>query len=272
MEDADTDRTADQGRDRAGDQPPDATEDSGQRPADGDEDQARLQGLLVRPDLRRDGTVWTTDKDGILLDLLACEIRAVTGRDLGDLYEDLVARFGRPVYERIDAPADRDQKAALQRLSPESVTASDLAGESPGTGYGLVWSLPEARAAELMAADDAAFEHVFGHEVDEATKSLWDFSREMTARITWKPYMFSRRLGPVRAGRRVKAEGVKGRRAKVSRRSGGGARTPARGAPARRPAGHPRPPLRPPGRTGPRDIGCRVHRIGPDLGWRDAAP
>ncbi len=79
--------------------------------------------------LRRDGTVWTTDKDGILLDLLACEIRAVTGRDLGDLYEDLVARFGRPVYERIDAPADRDQKAALQRLSPESVTASDLAGE-----------------------------------------------------------------------------------------------------------------------------------------------
>jgi phosphoglucomutase len=79
--------------------------------------------------LRRDGTVWTTDKDGILLDLLACEMRAATGRDPGELYRELEARFGSPAYERIDAPATREQKAALARLSPENVTADTLAGE-----------------------------------------------------------------------------------------------------------------------------------------------
>ncbi len=79
--------------------------------------------------LRKDGTVWTTDKDGILLDLLACEIRAVTGRDLGELYHELEGRFGSPVYERIDAPATREQKAALARLSPAMVKAATLAGE-----------------------------------------------------------------------------------------------------------------------------------------------
>jgi phosphoglucomutase len=79
--------------------------------------------------LRKDGTVWTTDKDGILLDLLACEIRAVTGRDPGELYRGLEARFGSPAYERIDAPATREQKAALGKLSPEAVKADTLAGE-----------------------------------------------------------------------------------------------------------------------------------------------
>ncbi len=79
--------------------------------------------------LRKDGTVWTTDKDGILLDLLACEIRAVTGQDPGELYRGLEARFGAPVYERIDAPATREQKAALGKLSPEAVKADTLAGE-----------------------------------------------------------------------------------------------------------------------------------------------
>jgi phosphoglucomutase len=79
--------------------------------------------------LRRDGTVWTTDKDGILLDLLACEILARTGRDPGELYRELEERFGSPVYERIDAPATRDQKAALAGLSPEMVTTRTLAGD-----------------------------------------------------------------------------------------------------------------------------------------------
>ncbi len=79
--------------------------------------------------LRKDGTVWTTDKDGILLDLLACEIRAVTGRDPGELYRELETRFGSPVYERIDAPATREQKAALGKLSPQDVKADALAGE-----------------------------------------------------------------------------------------------------------------------------------------------
>lgn len=79
--------------------------------------------------LRRDGTVWTTDKDGILLNLLAAEILAVTARDPAELYGSLEARFGSPIYRRIDAPADARQKAILKELSPDLVTASTLAGE-----------------------------------------------------------------------------------------------------------------------------------------------
>jgi phosphoglucomutase len=83
--------------------------------------------------LRLDGTVWTTDKDGPLLDLLAAEITARTGKDPGEHYRELTAEFGTPYYTRIDAPATPEQKAALQKLSPEAVTASNLAGE-PITG------------------------------------------------------------------------------------------------------------------------------------------
>ncbi len=79
--------------------------------------------------LRQDGTVWTTDKDGIILDLLAAEITAVTGRDPGMHYRTLTEQFGSPVYERTDVVATPAQKAALERLSPEMVTAQDLAGE-----------------------------------------------------------------------------------------------------------------------------------------------
>ncbi len=79
--------------------------------------------------LRRDGSVWTTDKDGVIMDLLAAEILARTGRDPGEHYRDLTARFGDPVYRRIDAPATPEQKAVLKNLSPEMVTASTLAGE-----------------------------------------------------------------------------------------------------------------------------------------------
>jgi phosphoglucomutase len=79
--------------------------------------------------LRRDGTVWTTDKDGIILDLLGAEITARTARDPGQHYAELEERFGSPVYERIDAPADADQKAALKKLSPRDVSATELAGE-----------------------------------------------------------------------------------------------------------------------------------------------
>jgi phosphoglucomutase len=79
--------------------------------------------------LRRDGSVWTTDKDGILLCLLASEIIAVTGRTPSEHYADLVARFGDPAYARIDAPASREEKAVLGKLSPEQVTATSLAGE-----------------------------------------------------------------------------------------------------------------------------------------------
>ena len=79
--------------------------------------------------LRRDGSVWTTDKDGIALGLLAAEITAVSGRDPGALYAELTQELGAPVYERIDAPATPEQKLKLARLSPSDVTASELAGE-----------------------------------------------------------------------------------------------------------------------------------------------
>jgi phosphoglucomutase len=79
--------------------------------------------------LQRDGSVWTTDKDGIILCLLASEITAVTGRSPSQLYDELTARHGAPSYARIDSPATREQKALLSKLSPDQVTASSLAGE-----------------------------------------------------------------------------------------------------------------------------------------------
>jgi phosphoglucomutase len=94
--------------------------------------------------LRRDGTVWTTDKDGIIACLLAAELTARSGRDPGDAYRDLTERFGAPVYRRIDAPATPAQKAALARLSPDRVTATELAGE-PLTG--ILTSAPGNGAA-----------------------------------------------------------------------------------------------------------------------------
>ena len=79
--------------------------------------------------LRLDGTVWTTDKDGPIMDLLAAEITARTGRNPGEHYNDLTEEFGTPYYTRIDAPATPEQKAKLQKLSPDAVKESDLAGE-----------------------------------------------------------------------------------------------------------------------------------------------
>jgi phosphoglucomutase len=79
--------------------------------------------------LRRDGTVWTTDKDGLVPDLLASEITARTGLDPGEHYRRLTAQFGDPLYERLDAPATPEQKARLAKLSPEAITESTLAGE-----------------------------------------------------------------------------------------------------------------------------------------------
>ncbi len=79
--------------------------------------------------LRKDGTVWTTDKDGIIMDLLAAEITASSGKDPGQHFNDLTAMFGSPVYERIDAPATVAQKQVLKNLSPQQVTAATLAGD-----------------------------------------------------------------------------------------------------------------------------------------------
>jgi phosphoglucomutase len=95
--------------------------------------------------LRRDGTVWSTDKDGIVMGLLAAEMLARTGKDPGEIYRKLTEQFGAPVYERIDAPATPEQKAALARLSPEQVKAREFAGDpieamltkAPGNGAAL---------------------------------------------------------------------------------------------------------------------------------------
>ena len=95
--------------------------------------------------LRRDGRVWTTDKDGVILDLLAAEITAVLGHDPGEVYRELTGRFGDPIYQRIDAPANKLQKAVLAKLSPEQVVAKELAGEpirakltrAPGNNAGI---------------------------------------------------------------------------------------------------------------------------------------
>ncbi|WP_092862858.1 phosphoglucomutase (alpha-D-glucose-1,6-bisphosphate-dependent) [Quadrisphaera sp. DSM 44207] len=95
--------------------------------------------------LRTDGTVWTTDKDGILLALLASEIRGATGRSPSELYAQLVAEHGDPAYARVDAPASREEKARLARLSPSDVSAGELAGQpitavltrAPGNGEAI---------------------------------------------------------------------------------------------------------------------------------------
>jgi phosphoglucomutase len=92
--------------------------------------------------LQRDGSPWSTDKDGIILALLASEITAITGQTPSQLYNTLTQTYGAPAYARVDTPATREQKAALARLSPEQVPASELAGEkivaalttAPGNG------------------------------------------------------------------------------------------------------------------------------------------
>jgi phosphoglucomutase len=80
--------------------------------------------------LKRDGSVWSTDKDGLILGLLAAEITARTGKDPGEHYKELTAKFGTAYYTRIDAPATPEQKSSLKKLSPEAVTATELAGEA----------------------------------------------------------------------------------------------------------------------------------------------
>ena len=118
--------------------------------------------------LRRDGTVWTTDKDGIILALLASEITAVTGRTPSEHYAQLTARLGDPAYARIDAPASREQKAVLARLSPGQVSVDELAGEpvlarqtsAPGNGEPL-GGLKVITASGWFAARPSGTEDVY---------------------------------------------------------------------------------------------------------------
>jgi phosphoglucomutase len=118
--------------------------------------------------LRRDGSVWTTDKDGIILALLAAEILAVTGATPSQRYQELTAKYGAPTYARIDAPANREQKARLAKLSPEQVSATELAGEqitaklttAPGNGAPL-GGLKVTTANAWFAARPSGTEDVY---------------------------------------------------------------------------------------------------------------
>jgi phosphoglucomutase len=118
--------------------------------------------------LRRDGTVWTTDKDGLIMDLLAAEITALTGKDPGEHYRKLAEQFGTPYYTRIDAQATPDQKAKLQKLSPDAVEESTLAGEpiiaklssAPGNGA-PIGGLKVATANGWFAARPSGTENIY---------------------------------------------------------------------------------------------------------------
>jgi phosphoglucomutase len=118
--------------------------------------------------LRRDGSVWTTDKDGIILALLASEILAVTGATPSQRYQELTKKYGAPTYARIDAPADREQKARLAKLSPDQISATDLAGEqitaklttAPGNGAPL-GGLKVTTANAWFAARPSGTEDVY---------------------------------------------------------------------------------------------------------------
>ena len=118
--------------------------------------------------LREDGTAWSTDKDGLILGLLAAEMMATTGRDPGERYTDLTREFGAPAYERIDAPATKEQKAALSKLSPSQVTAKTLAGErieamltnAPGNGA-AIGGLKVVTANGWFAARPSGTEDVY---------------------------------------------------------------------------------------------------------------
>ncbi|MCC6438514.1 MAG: phosphoglucomutase, alpha-D-glucose phosphate-specific, partial [Acidimicrobiales bacterium] len=143
--------------------------------------------------LRRDGTVWTTDKDGIILALVASEILAVTGESPSQRYRALTERHGDPAYERIDAPATREQKAVLAELSPDQVTATELAGEpitavlvaAPGNGA-PIGGLKVTTASAWFAARPSGTEDVYKiyaesfrgtdhlREVQAAAKALVD--------------------------------------------------------------------------------------------------
>ena len=118
--------------------------------------------------LRRDGTVWTTDKDGPIMDLLAAEITAVTGKDPGEHYRELTAEFGTPFYTRIDATATPEQKAKLSKLSPEAVKELDLAGDkitakltrAPGNNA-AIGGLKVVTASGWFAARPSGTENIY---------------------------------------------------------------------------------------------------------------
>jgi len=145
--------------------------------------------------LRRDGSVWTTDKDGLIMALLSAEMLARTGKDPGEIYCALTERFGAPVYERIDAPATPEQKAILARLSPEQVTATELAGDSidamltkaPGNGA-PIGGLKVVTRSGWFAARPSGTEDVYklyaeSFAGEEHLRRIQQEARELISRV-----------------------------------------------------------------------------------------
>jgi phosphoglucomutase len=144
--------------------------------------------------LRMDGSVWTTDKDGIILALLASEILAVTGQTPSQRYDELAEKYGAPTYARVDAPADREQKARLAKLSADQVTATELAGEkitaklttAPGNGAPL-GGLKVTTADAWFAARPSGTEDVYKIYAEsfrgpEHLRQVQDAAREVVAK------------------------------------------------------------------------------------------
>jgi len=145
--------------------------------------------------LRRDGGVWSTDKDGLILGLLAAEITAKRGRNPGEIYDQLTGEFGAPVYQRIDAPADAATRARLARLAPEQVKASELAGEkieamlttAPGNGA-PIGGLKVVAANGWFAARPSGTEDVYKLYAEsflgmDHLKRIQDQARELLAGV-----------------------------------------------------------------------------------------
>ena len=144
--------------------------------------------------LKIDGSAWSTDKDGLILGLLAAEIMAVTGRDPGELYAELTKEFGAPVYERIDAPATREQKALLSKLSPSKISDETLAGEpiekmlsiAPGNGA-AIGGLKVITANGWFAARPSGTEEIYKIYAEsfigtEHLKEIQEGARELISR------------------------------------------------------------------------------------------
>jgi phosphoglucomutase len=144
--------------------------------------------------LRQDGSVWTTDKDGIILALLASEILAITGQTPSKRYAELAEKYGAPTYARVDAPADREQKARLAKLSPDQVTATELAGEpitaklttAPGNGAPL-GGLKVTTADAWFAARPSGTEDVYKIYAEsfrgpEHLRQVQDAAREVVSK------------------------------------------------------------------------------------------
>jgi phosphoglucomutase len=145
--------------------------------------------------LRRDGTAWATDKDGIIMDLLAVEAMARTGRDPSELYDGLTRELGAPVYQRIDAPATAEQKAVLLKLSPRDVDATELAGDpiqallttAPGNGA-AIGGLKVVTAHGWFAARPSGTEQVYklyaeSFRGSEHLRRIQDEARALLSRV-----------------------------------------------------------------------------------------